>query len=428
MPAVGRRRTEARGEPLIRIAMPRQRVNDFLTYATAPKRMEQFIARMPKYRDQYRGSGIVICGGGFKYFVNAWVCLRLLRHLGCSLPIQIWHLGPQEVDERMKVITAPYNVEFVDAFQVREKHPVRILNGWELKPFAILHSPFREVMLLDADNVPVANPEFLLASPEFQRTGAIFWPDFGHLPPSSPIWGLIGLPFVDEPEWEAGQILVDKKKCWRALQLAMWLNEYSDFYYQFILGDKETFHLAFRKLKKSVSIPQTPVRALKNSLCQHDFQGKRLFQHRIGDKWSLNRENNRIWGFELEDECRAFLDELQVIWFGKKQLVARFSNASCSRKINALAQEIVHGTYIYERLGFDSRPMSFSIDGRVTEGGGQFETYWDLKEIDGKIILLISSRSELTCDLERQTDGSWTGKWVRFERMPIVLTRLNGPV
>lgn len=35
-----------------------------------------------------------------------------------------------------------------------------------------------QVLLLDADCVPVRNPEWLFASqPDFLRSGALFWPD-----------------------------------------------------------------------------------------------------------------------------------------------------------------------------------------------------------------------------------------------------------
>ena len=40
------------------------------------------------------------------------------------------------------------------------------------------------------------------------------------------------MPYRDEPEFESGQIVLDKKRCFSALSLAMWFNEYSDFWYQ----------------------------------------------------------------------------------------------------------------------------------------------------------------------------------------------------
>ena len=45
--------------------------------------------------------------------------------------------------------------------------------------------------------------------------------------------------------------MIDKMRCWRALALCMSYNEQSDFYYRHVYGDKETSHLAFRKITKS---------------------------------------------------------------------------------------------------------------------------------------------------------------------------------
>jgi hypothetical protein len=44
------------------------------------------------------GRGIVIAGGGLKYFPSVWVGVHLVRHFGCTLPIQLWHLGKGEIE------------------------------------------------------------------------------------------------------------------------------------------------------------------------------------------------------------------------------------------------------------------------------------------------------------------------------------------
>jgi hypothetical protein len=67
-------------------------------------------------------------------------------------------------------LQAEPKVFLVDATRVREL-PVRILNGWEINVYAILHSRFREVLLLDADNVPAADPGFFFDIPEVRRLG-----------------------------------------------------------------------------------------------------------------------------------------------------------------------------------------------------------------------------------------------------------------
>jgi hypothetical protein len=97
----------------------------------------------------------------------------------------------------------------------------------------------------------------------------------------------------------------------------MWFNENSDFYYQYVHGDKETFHLAFRKARKSYSLVPVAIHPLERTMCHHDFQGRRIFQHRNMDKWDLLLRNKKIRGFWLEDKCREYIMELRQLWGGR---------------------------------------------------------------------------------------------------------------
>jgi hypothetical protein len=240
----------------------------------------------------------------------------MLRRLECHLPIQLWYLGDGEVDEPMKALVSPLGVECVDAIQVRKRFPIRLLHGWELKAYAIVHSAFREVLLLDADNVPVVRPEFMFDTPEFKAAGAVFWPDYNSVggAKAKAIWHSCGLRPPAEQEFESGQILVDKERCSAALRLSLWFNENSDFYYQYVHGDKETFHLAFQKMKQSYSLIPFPIHPLSATMCQHDFQGRRIFQHRNLDKWDLMGRNRHIEGFWFEGDCLGYLAQLQERW------------------------------------------------------------------------------------------------------------------
>jgi hypothetical protein len=288
-----------------------------LTEGTVRASSEVFLAGVPKYPRNFAGRGIVICGGGVTYFPAAWVCIRILRMLGCRLPIQLWHLGKEEFSPTMEKLVTPLDVECVDASEVRKAHPARILNGWELKPYSIIHSRFEEVLLLDADNMPVRNPEYLFETAQFRDTGAVFWPDFPRPEPPKKVWNLCGIKYRRERNFESGQILVNKRKTWRALSLAMWYNENSDFFYRRIYGDKETFHLAFRKTGTPYSMPSRGMHGLPATMCHHDFQGRRIFQHRNNDLWNLLLCNRRIPGFRFEDEARTFLKELRSQWDGQ---------------------------------------------------------------------------------------------------------------
>jgi ADP-heptose:LPS heptosyltransferase len=288
-----------------------------LTLPGARMACERFVRQLPAYPGGYHGRGIVICAGGAGYFTGAWVGINMLRYLGCQLPIQVWYLGESEMDAVMRSLLASLQVECVDALQVRRRKPVRRLGGWELKPYALLYSRFREVLLLDADNMPVRNPEYLFETAPYRKTGAIFWPDYGRFERTKAIWESCGLSQPEGPEFESGQIVVDKQRCWRALRLALWFNEHSDFYYRYLHGDKETFHLAFHKLRQDYGFVPTPIQGLVGTMCQHDFHGRRIFQHRNTDKWAFHLRNRVVKGFRFEAECRQFVVQLHERWDGR---------------------------------------------------------------------------------------------------------------
>src|SRR5437868_10865509 len=183
---------------------------------------EKFLDAVPAYpKRRYHGRGVVIAGGGERFFPSLYVTIRALRHLGSSLPIQVWYLGrKREMPAKRKALLASFQVECVDADLVRRRHPARRLDGWELKVFATLHCSFEEVLVLDADCYPCRNPDFLFERADYRARGASFWPD------TSPIdlrlsWSAFGVP---DPRRlgtiESGQFLVDKRQCWLALNLA----------------------------------------------------------------------------------------------------------------------------------------------------------------------------------------------------------------
>jgi hypothetical protein len=167
---------------------------------------EAATADCPFPGDRFTVRGIVICAGGARLFTCAWVAIALLRrHLACTLPIEVWHLGPEEMGPPMRALLEELGAQPVDAFEVAKRHRVERLGGWELKPYAVMHSRFREVLLLDADNVPVRDPEFLFDRPEFRDTGALFWPDIVRLSQDNEIWAISGLNYRDTPSVESGE-------------------------------------------------------------------------------------------------------------------------------------------------------------------------------------------------------------------------------
>ncbi len=380
----------------------------------------KYVASPPPYPDgRFEGRGVVICGGGKKYLPSAWVAIRMLRHLGCELPIQLWHLGPGEVDPRIASVVRSLGVETVDAEEVRREHPCRILNGWELKCYAILHSPFREVLLLDADNHPVVAPTYLFDAPEYRKAGAIFWPDYNRLEPSRMAWEAFDVPYRDEPEFETGQVVVDKRACWSALQLTMHFNEHSDYYYHHVWGDKETFHLAFRRVGTPYAMPDRGIDSLDGCMCQHDFEGRRVFQHRNMDKWKIDGSNRSIFGFLDEDLCRRFVAELRALWAGESS-----HDPDPDDSVVEVIRQLTGRRFVYRLVGFEERELGFEPGGFIGCGGAASERLWSVDRVGGRVVLSILGEDGVTCHLERDA-GVWKGRWLWHERIPVELVEAS---
>jgi hypothetical protein len=383
--------------------------DDVLTMENACQVSERFINTVSAYPGGFEGRGIVIAAGGLRFFSNAWVCINMLRRAGCQLPIQLWCLGDDEIDDYMRSLVVPLGVDCVNIFDAQEDHPAKIAGGWQLKPYAILWSRFKEVLLLDADNVPIVNPEFLFDSHQFQETGVIFWPDAEHFGPNHKIWNICGVPYQDEPTVESGQIMFDKERCWRALCLTLWYNEHSHFYYRHIYGDKDTFHMAFRKLNQPYSMPATPYHPLTETMCQHDFEGNRIFQHRWSADWNVLEENKRIDGFHFEDECRNYLDQLRQYLEGNWARW-RFRLLSKPEALRMIALELIGRLFEFRGIGGTPRLMTFLANGAVGLGRTTCEMLWDLEEKNHEIRLIISSEWYKMWSLKRSDGKTWQGR------------------
>ncbi len=123
-------------------------------------------------------------------------------------------------------------------------------------------------------------------------------------------WKVTGVEYRDEPEFESGQIVVNKEICWRALQLTLHLCAWSDFFFKHFHGDKEAFHLAWRKLNQEYAMTTYGIHNIGGyCMAQHDFEGRRIFQHRNLRKWTL-RNNLRDKNFLFEDDCINYLNAL----------------------------------------------------------------------------------------------------------------------
>ena len=197
-----------------------------------------------------------------------------------------------------------------------------------------------------------------------------------------------------------GQIVIDKKRCWKELHLCHYYNLNADFYYQHVYGDKETFRMAWHRLGTKYSMPCRDPEPIPYTLAQHDFEGNRLFQHRIQDKWSLAK-NQRIKEFKYESECLEFIQELKELWDPAIHMLRNISTTDRS-----LMRDLAKAQFIYERVGQTRWPVKLSTGGYVYEGSNQRISYW---WVDQDQLYLAGSDGNVTCRM-RKKNGVWQGK------------------
>ena len=133
------------------------------------------------------GRGIVILVGN-NHAHYALAAIPTLRTLGCDLPIEIMYLGENDLRKDFRV-----ELESLQGVTTRDLSAMVSDEGWQLagwagKPFAILLSSFREVILLDADSLFFVNPEVLYDDEDYVRTGALFFKDRLIFPESKREW------------------------------------------------------------------------------------------------------------------------------------------------------------------------------------------------------------------------------------------------
>jgi hypothetical protein len=258
------------------------------------------------------GTGIVICAGG-PFVSSAYVVVRLLRKFDVQLPIEIWHAGESEIPDWARRAYGPWDVTFHDVSGYYPERPVRELRGWPIKSAALTKSKFRNALFLDADCFPRRNLEFLFSSAEYKQLGALFWPDHKNhtMIEGAKIWHLTGLIYRGDTEFEAGLFALDKERCWRELCLVHWMNVHSRFWYDYVLGDKDTFYLAWRKLGTGYFLGP-PCSRYRNVMTRHFWKdGTPLADHRAGtSKYALPRRRGPFHAYLTPAQHRSSIKNI----------------------------------------------------------------------------------------------------------------------
>eukprot|EP00039_Didymoeca_costata_P010058 m.134391 g.134391 ORF g.134391 m.134391 type:complete len:439 (+) comp14693_c0_seq8:22-1338(+) len=325
---------------------------------------EEYNRTDPYPEGRFSGRGIVTSAGGRSYFTSVYVTIRVLREIvKCDLPIEVVYHGAEELPKSaMDHMNKLYDVNFVDLTAIEELKGIN-LKGYQIKAFAIYISSFEEVLWLDSDNLPVADPSFLFQDSRYLEHGSLFWGDYcnmvsmrretfsvfqQHTPAAQPqprpgkrtIWPRTCQPGVQK-ELETGEIVFNKKKAWDPLRMILFINKNHQYFLQKLFqGDKMTFHFGFMAANRTYGISpflphalgiQDQVKGDKffcgNTMGQrHPEDGSILFLHRTVSKYKVTHPfttkgvNRRGWKYmasqpELSGWEMFYRDELPASFF-----------------------------------------------------------------------------------------------------------------
>ena len=163
-----------------------QSLYPWITRAQGGRRSYLSFFELIESYDQEAGLVIAVgTKGGFRWAVHQIVTLRAV--LRSTLPIEVFYAGdedlPKEYREFINEIQSTYagygTITIID-IKNRFLDPDGTLDlpgGWAMRPFAMLASSFKHVILSDADTIFLRDPRVLLHEPTYQHYGSVFWHD-----------------------------------------------------------------------------------------------------------------------------------------------------------------------------------------------------------------------------------------------------------
>jgi len=267
-----------------------------------------YLEKMPKkfpenIESQFNGNGILYAGGG-KYNWLVLLSIKMLRDLGSILPIEVFI--PNEAEYSVDLCDRIFPIfgakcilmsNYLDIKKIKIK-------GYQLKSMALLLTSFENVLMLDSDNLPLKNPDYLFINEPFLSYPMIIWPDFWRRSTSPAFYDIADIPINEtnqirfsygderdhpkplnsiedfnnkisyhdlegtfpEASSETGQVLINKKIHAKTIFLSLYYNYWGPNYYYPLFaqgqageGDKETllasahkFNLPYYQVKEYI--------------------------------------------------------------------------------------------------------------------------------------------------------------------------------
>ena len=346
----------------------------------------------------YKGRGIVIPAGG-RYTLNALVNITMLRKLGCELPIEVWYIGEGERHELLFSKLEVLGVDLIDALVFQEVNEIKhsSLHGWELKSFACKWSKFAEVIVMDADVLPVKALEYIFECEAYKDTGLLLLMDQFWHGREATHWKIIGIPGRHEVQVESGVYVVDKVRNYDWVWLNCKMNEYGALGLWSLLkiyGDKDTLAITAYLLNKPFtwSIKMMEKNIL-HTMAQYDWScsDNPTFYHRVARKMHW-QDNPFIEGFPFEVDLHKMVKDWQ------NEAIPQGAPYCCRAEYHIVKDKDTNERHLIE------------LNNGEIKGAGKSERFYSVTE-DKQELRIYDEECQLTASLNRTTVG-WLGRWV----------------
>ena len=220
------------------------RFESTLNLATAPGELAK-AARMARRSrvPSMSGRGILLLAHNEGDLDPALECIRSIRQMGSVIPIECWVNGGKDKTDLREFGRLGASMIHVRSVKPAAAPPRTRAEFWL---HALEKTSLREVLAVDAGIRLLIPPDELFPAREFARAGVIMARDrpFGARPG---VWKLCRLPLPTHTLNDS-IMLLDRNRCWTALQLWRWIAHRMYFFAGYVDGDGGAAQLAFHAM------------------------------------------------------------------------------------------------------------------------------------------------------------------------------------
>ena len=240
--------------------------------------IDQTLKTLPNGSPPMRGTGIVCCAGTEHFFNNAIESLRRLRESNTVLPIELWKGDSYSIPNGISQELETLNIRIVNTDASHAPN-----TDWRLKAYALVHTRFRHVLLLDADSIAVDDPAMVFQFASYKLQGLTAWKDVVNIGAGDPSWRWFRLNPTQHLLLDTGQVAIDRKKHWKCVQFIKWLAIQASFFDAF-LGGNGCMSFAIWKTAPHF-VPEDLISNGSQGVISHcGPQETPLFEHRSGQR------------------------------------------------------------------------------------------------------------------------------------------------